>query len=145
MKVAITGHKPERIKGKETEIRRWLNQQIGELAANNGTLDCYSGMSKGVDQIFGFAALAGDHRLHCVYAYRGNENAVNKHLEKQSKSIIYVSNEYYDRVYQLRDKYMVDNCDVLLAVWDGIEQGGTWQTIKYAREQGKEIIYMMIA
>jgi hypothetical protein len=37
---------------------------------------------------------------------------------------------------------MVDDCDVLLAVWDGIRVGGTWDTIKYARANRKKIIYI---
>jgi hypothetical protein len=32
----------------------------------------------------------------------------------------------------------------VIAVWDGIEQGGTWNTIDYARKRGKEIKYIMI-
>lgn len=145
MRVAITGHRPERIKGKEQEIRNWIAQQLGELAANNGTLDCYSGMATGTDQIFGFAALAGDHRLHCVYPFHGKENAMSKHLATQANSVVYIFKDYDRKAYISRDKYLVDNCDILLAVWDGIEQGGTWQTIKYAQAQGKDIIYMMIA
>ena len=37
---------------------------------------------------------------------------------------------------------MVDDCGVLLAVCDGIRVGGTWDTIKYARENRKKIIYI---
>ena len=36
---------------------------------------------------------------------------------------------------------MVDNCDLLLAVWDGVEAGGTWLTVNYARKIGKPIVY----
>ena len=31
--------------------------------------------------------------------------------------------------------------DIVLAVWDGNEWGGTWDTIAYARKKGKEIRY----
>ena len=42
----------------------------------------------------------------------------------------------------LRDRRLVDDCDVLLAVWDGIRVGGTWDTIKYAQENRKRIIFI---
>ena len=38
-----------------------------------------------------------------------------------------------------RNKYMVDNASVLIAVFDGV-LGGTMQTINYARKKGLEII-----
>ena len=42
----------------------------------------------------------------------------------------------------LRDRRMIDDCDVLLAVWDGVRVGGTWDAIKYAKEQRKQIIFI---
>ena len=39
---------------------------------------------------------------------------------------------------------MVDRSDLVLAVWNGKEQGGTWNTIRYARLKGKEIRYIML-
>lgn len=36
---------------------------------------------------------------------------------------------------------MVDHCDILLAVWDGIKSGGVWSTIRKAQKAGKQIIY----
>lgn len=43
---------------------------------------------------------------------------------------------------ELRNHYMVDNCDVLIAVWDGTKKGGTYNCIKYAKKLGKRIIYI---
>ena len=69
------------------------------------------------------------------------------HQEEQkilskAKDIKFISEVYTgNRVYWFRDKYMVDNCDLLLAVWDGIEAGGTWLTVNYARKIGKPIVY----
>ena len=40
---------------------------------------------------------------------------------------------------QKRNEYMVDKCDILLAVWDG-SAGGTNNCVKYARKLDKEII-----
>lgn len=42
-----------------------------------------------------------------------------------------------------RNKYMVDSSSVLIACYDG-QSGGTWNTIKYAMEQDKEVIQLPI-
>ena len=39
---------------------------------------------------------------------------------------------------------MVDRSDLVFAIWNGKEEGGTWDTIKYARSKGKEIRYLML-
>ena len=40
-----------------------------------------------------------------------------------------------------RNRYLVDNCDTLLAVYDG-QPGGTAMTVGYAQECGREILYI---
>jgi len=46
--------------------------------------------------------------------------------------------------YRQAGIYVAKHCDVLLAVWDGMEKdtpdsAGTWETIKLAREAGKPV------
>ena len=45
---------------------------------------------------------------------------------------------------QKRNKYMVDQSDLVIAVWDGKKVGGTWNTIKYAKSKEKQVIYIML-
>lgn len=40
---------------------------------------------------------------------------------------------------QIRNEYMVDNADVVIAVWDG-SKGGTCNCVNYAKKIGKNII-----
>ena len=47
--------------------------------------------------------------------------------------------EYNVAKMQLRNMYMVDNSDVVIAVWDGTS-GGTGNCVKYARKIEREII-----
>ena len=47
--------------------------------------------------------------------------------------------EYHPAKMQLRNKYMCDNSDIVIAVWNG-SKGGTANCVSYAKKQGKEII-----
>lgn len=53
--------------------------------------------------------------------------------------ITLVSDKYSFDCMQKRNEYMVDNCDKLLAFWNGEQSGGTWNTIQYAKKVGKDI------
>ncbi len=55
-----------------------------------------------------------------------------------------VSTYYHKGCMQKRNQYMVDKSDIVLAIWNGVESGGTWNTIKYARSKGKPIRYIML-
>lgn len=45
-----------------------------------------------------------------------------------------------NRFYQLRNEHMVDTSDIVYCYWNGEEQGGTWNTVRYARKVGKPVV-----
>ena len=55
-----------------------------------------------------------------------------------------VSDHYFRGCMAKRNRYMVDKADLVLAIWNGHESGGTWNTIQYARSKGKPIRYIML-
>ena len=55
-----------------------------------------------------------------------------------------VSSQYHKGCMQKRNQYMVDRADLVLAIWNGKQTGGTWNTIRYARSRRKEIRYIML-
>lgn len=62
-----------------------------------------------------------------------------KILEKADK-VEYVSHDYFNGCLQKRNRYMIDAASHLIAVYDGVQKGGTKYTIDYARKKGLEII-----
>ena len=139
MHIAVTGHRPKRLRNQQKEVKKWLSEQLDKYECT----EAISGMAQGVDQIFAQVAIEKNIPLICCYPYRKNffHQEEQKILSK-AKDIKFISEVYTGkRVYWFRDKYMVDNCDLLFAVWDGIKAGGTWLTINYAQKIGKPIIY----
>ena len=148
MKIAITGHRPERLAERTDDCRIWLEHMMEELDTEFGIEAVYDGMAEGVDIIAARAALEKGLELWCCYPYRRKfidnlEAELTQGLDGYPPLYRVVLHEKWPGkgCYIERERYMVDNADVLLAVWDGKENGGTWQTIKYAREQGKKIYY----
>ena len=139
MRIAVTGHRPKRLKGQQKEIKRWLSEQLDKYECT----EAISGMAQGADQIFAQAAVEKNIPLICCYPYRKNFfHQEEQKILNRAKDIKFISETYTgNRVYWFRDKYMVDNCDLLLAVWDGIKAGGTWLTINYAQKIGKPVIF----
>lgn len=138
MKVALTGHRPERLRGHEAEVREWIEKQFQMYNFS----EAYCGMAQGADQIFGSVAKECNVPLVCCLPYKRKKYHPFEEYLMEDSWIYIVSEEYHKENYFIRDKYMVDNCDILLAIWDGIEFGGTYNTIEYAKQIDRKILYL---
>ena len=58
-----------------------------------------------------------------------------------ANEVVYLSENYYDGCMFERNKFMVDNCSVLVSYLN-FNRGGTYQTVKYAVENNVKIIYL---
>lgn len=136
----VTGHRPERLGDKATSVAVWLDSQLRELKPTIAI----SGMAAGTDQIFAELALKQHISLAAALPWKKDWDkyhpVVQKMLE-QADEVVYAYDHYDKRGYVARDRIMVDAADIVLAVWDGNEWGGTWDTIAYARKKGKTIYY----
>lgn len=144
LKIGITGHRPQRIAGYEKEIEDWIRNILGDYDYfySKNQIIAYSGMASGTDQIFAKVAEDMGIPLVCCYAYpHKNYHPEQVAINERAISVQNISNKRSDDVWTIRDRYIVDKCDVMLAVFDGIEVGGVWDTIQYAKQVGKPIIY----
>lgn len=140
MKIALTGHRPNRLQKQESYIEHWIKATLEEF---NDIEEVYCGMAQGADQIFAEVAIGMNIPVICCYPYRRKKFHPNEQaIIDKAKEVRFICEKYTNSsVYWVRDKYMVDNCDVLLAVFDGKEVGGTWLTVDYARKIGKPVLY----
>jgi len=141
MIVMVTGHRPQRLRGQEKEVSAAVGELLDQLKPDKAI----SGMAAGTDQIFAMEAIDRDIPLYCYFPYpRQHYHPQEEYIIERSAGCRNICNKYSKESYMIRDKAMVDDSDIVIAVWDGIEQGGTWNTIDYARKRGKEIKYIMI-
>ncbi len=66
------------------------------------------------------------------------EKARYNKILRQCDEVRTLSNHYYNGCMQARDRYMVDNCNLLFA-YKRVNEGGTYYTLKYALSQNKRI------
>ena len=58
---------------------------------------------------------------------------------KRANEINLISERYTPECMLKRNRYMVDKSEIVIAVFNGIQKGGTWYTINYAKKQNKVI------
>lgn len=136
MKIAITGHRPQRLKGQQNLIKKWAEMQLTSLHPSV----IYDGMAQGADQIVALVAKQLNIPIICCYPFPRTQYHPTEQYIMENNEVIFVSPNYSKQSYWLRDKFMVDNADIVLSIWDGIRTGGTFLTINYAIGQGKKII-----
>lgn len=138
----MTGHRPEKIDDPafvQASILYVLKEQLHPIKL-------IQGMAAGVD--LWSAELALDHRIPLISArpWAGHkprvvDRAIYNRALNEAHQVVNVSDrEDYPGawIYQKRNEWMVDNADVLLAVWDG-SAGGTGNTVNYAIKQKVDI------
>lgn len=149
MILAVTGHRPDKLYGYNMKTRPWkfLKDKIKRCIEAKSPKLCISGMALGVDMLFAEAAIEIGIPLEAAIPCRNQEKIwrpeFQKHyhsiLEKASIVTLVTDAPYKPELMQIRNEYMVNRCDVLLAIWNGTP-GGTANCVAYAYERGKEII-----
>lgn len=149
MIVSFTGHRPDKLGGWDplhpavTAVRKALRDALA-LAWPERVL---SGMAVGVDQwaaetcvelgIPFVAALPCD---AVDSAWPQVSRARYQALLKKATEIVVVSpGQYKPWKMQRRNEYLVDHCDLLMAVHDG-SSGGTKNTLVYAEQVGRKVM-----
>lgn len=157
MDMMITGHRPNKLYGYNLNVYQWqlLKNKIARILLDKRCGTFYTGMALGVDTIAAMAALdlkqSGTNiKVVACIPFVGQENRWPLQSREQYRKLLSLCDEqvvvctggYQPYKMHLRNKYMVDRSDIVIAVWDGSD-GGTGKCVTYAMEQGKEVINLL--
>ena len=154
----FTGHRPKSLpfgydEGAEDckRLKALLTESIKNQITENGVTHFISGMAMGVDIYAAEAVLELKKKyphitLECAIPCETQANRWSEGWRNRYFDIIYRSDDaqtlqthYTSDCMMKRNKYMVDNSDVVIAVWNG-EKSGTGNTVDYALKNGKKVI-----
>lgn len=149
LKVAVTGHRPDKLGNEYSmngEISTKIYNKLSETIDRINPDVMISGMALGVDMIFANLAINRKIPLIAAIPFKGQEGKwpdssqriYNKMLGYAQEQYVICSGGYSSYKMQKRNEWMVDSCDILIAVWNGSE-GGTFNCINYAIEKDKLI------
>lgn len=141
MIVAGTGHRPEKLGGYTIKAFEALIKIAEDWLKENDVSKVISGMA------LAQASLNLEIPLLCAIPFEGQERMWSKEHKKlhqdiisKASEVVYVSPKgYHPKKMQIRNEWMVDNCNVLLTMWDGTK-GGTYNCLKYADNKRTKII-----
>ena len=163
MIVCFTGHRPKGFPfDYENKTDEKYQKYIAELKGKVGEL-----IEAGYTHFISGGALGADSDFaECVLLYKESNPQISLEIavpcQTQSRGWSKENQARYERILQCADKvsvlsptytpwcmhvrnrYMVDNADAVLGVWNGKEEGGTYETLKYAKKKGKTVIILPI-
>ena len=146
--LAGTGHRPPRLRlGYDNASRQLLRQFVKEQLEVLAPARVISGMAQGLDQALAEAALELGIPVTAAVPFAGQESRwpadaqrIYHEILKQTTVETIFPGGYEGWKFTGRDKWMVRNCNKLMALWDGEQKGGTWATVRFARDEGKRIV-----
>lgn len=144
--VAITGHRPGKIFS-YAEAEYELVRFYVSLFERHRPKEILSGMALGADMAAAEAATVLSIPWHAQIPCDNQEcrwPAASQQRYRQlltyaASQVIVTPGPYNSYCMQARNKHMVDNCQIVLAIWDG-SAGGTGNCVVYARQQKRPVI-----
>lgn len=156
-KCAFTGHRPQSLPFgfNETDercvaLKKIIREHIIKLIENEGVTHFISGMAIGIDMfaaeiVLGLKAsypgITLESAIPCEsQADKWTEEQRDRYFDIASKcdKETLLQTRYTPDCMHKRNRYMVDQADYIIAVWDG-RPSGTGKTVQYAQRQGKSI------
>lgn len=145
--IAITGHRSEDcISEQDVRIKGRVKLQYpSRTGARVTSVIC--GLANGTDLWIGDEARLLGLEIWAAKPWaghkprRGDEELYERIIAAASRVVNVNESEDYPGAwcYPQRNKWMVDNADAVMAYWSGVEKGGTYNCIEYARQVNKPI------
>lgn len=151
MIVAFTGHRPDKLGGYKLPNPTYVHvcQQIEKVLLDVKPEKAICGMALGVDSWAANVCRKLNIPYIAAVPFEGQEKAwpessqriYQSLLNRASEKVIVCEGAYAAYKMQVRNVWMVDHCDILIAIWDGTP-GGTANCVSYAKSKGKQIIFI---
>lgn len=160
LKIGITGHRELR-KEKITQYKLEVLKQLKILKQQYSKVIIYSSLADGADRLVVHEAIKENIDFIAILPmkksiYLEDFDCDSKHefeeLIQKAKQIIVMDipidiSFNKDIQYELASKYISDNSDILLALWDGTYnglEGGTSETVKYHLSKNKKLWHLKV-
>lgn len=152
---AFTGHRPNKLNGYEAKANKkllWVLREVIEDHINNkGVTTFINGLALGIDMwaariIIKLKQTNPNLKLISAIPCRNHPSKWPKSSQDEwkfivdnSDEVVLVTDEDYKPYHmQIRNEWMVDRGDYIIAVWDG-SLGGTSNCVGYAQDNIKEL------
>lgn len=153
----FSGHRPKKLPWvyDEADLRciEFKEKLYAVICAvyESGITHFICGMALGCDMYCAEAVISlksehPDITLEAAIPYDGQDEGWGESNRRRYRAILMdcdkvtlIQDDYTPGCMMRRNRYMVDNSEVLIACYDG-KPGGTWNTIKYAEKNDKEVI-----
>lgn len=149
MIVSFTGHRSQKIGGYKipNKVFNYITQELKRTLIELKPKKAVSGMALGWDQYAAQTCIDLNIPFIAAVPFIGQEkiwpqsskDTYNQLLSKAIETVIVSEGGYSPVKMQIRNEWMVDRCQILIACFDG-SKGGTYNCIEYAKSIGKEII-----
>lgn len=149
---AGTGHRPDKLGGYSEAVTARLVDLARAALLHYRPEKVISGMALGWDTALALAALELGIPLIAAIPFEGQEKAwpavsqarYRDILSRATEIVIVSAGRYSGWKMQVRNEWMVDRCDILLALWDGSE-GGTRNCLRYAERKGTQVSNLWVS
>ena len=170
MTFCVTGNRPQKFpfdyfSGASIQMTAYFAclKRVARECLAKGYDTFITGMARGVDLDFAIEIIklkntyrqyagvkiiaAVPHRSQAERYDRASKKKYDFVMENAERAIVF-SEEYTPDCFFVRNRFMVDESDLVVAFWNEKNEGGTAYTVNYARKQGKETnvisLYKMI-
>ncbi len=164
IRVGVTGHRPDKLGGYDRDnlLRRAIRQRFAEivlcvigshlLETGDARAEVYTGMAQGFDQDVACACIRAEIPFVACVPFARQERywtpdarddyaailSKAKRVAKGSERAPESKTEAAGLLHA-RNRFIVDNCSVIIACFDG-SPGGTSNCVEYARQRHRRVI-----
>ena len=152
MIIAGTGHRPSKIGGFSipNPTYNYICKETEKILLQEKPDKVITGMALGFDTILANTCIKIGIPFIAAIPFKGQENywpteardLYYKLLSKAEAIEVVCPGGFASWKMQVRNQWLVNRCDLLVACFNNDTYGGTYNCIKYAKEHNKKIIFI---